>query len=422
MPNSKTRRRNRPDAEPGIDLERLTPTQRRLLGLMHDPEASWDTAVWVGAIRSGKGVGAALGLMSYARAMAGRHGAGLEHLICGQTVGGFLRNNEAYLLDAAALLGMQCQYRGGLNHRISVDNGLFSLLPFGGGNRRSHALLRGTTAHSAWIDEATLCDPVFVDTADERCSFGDSRMVLTTNADAPGHWLRERLDAAPPSWVLLESDFWENPHYSDKRRKSLLSRTADSAHRHRSVDNVWAAAEGRIIPLEDEHLLAADAPHPEPWGRVYLDPGTAGTTAALLFVELPDGRQLVADEYYHRGETAGRLTDEQHLRRIAERWHIANLIIDPAGASMRAAASTLGLWPRRARNDFDLGVSITNNALYGGRLVVSRRCRRLIAEAASVVWNRRGTDVEPGQPDHALDCLRYGAVDNFPKYSLRGLA
>ena len=74
----------------------------------------------------------------------------------------------------------------------------------------------------------------------------------------------------------------------------------------RMVQNVWAANGGVIYPIDLSHVVEEAF---EPTGRVFLDAGTAGVTAALLYTERPGG-WLVADEYYHDAEQRG----------AADRW------------------------------------------------------------------------------------------------------
>lgn len=394
--------------EPPIKHSELNPSQLALLRAMRSGD--YDRAVWIGAVRSGKSAGAVVTLHDIAlRAMIDGEGTG-NYIVGGATAGSAERNNLDYLIYAAEQLGLSPRLRGGkAPHLDCGPMGRFYI--FGGGNARSYMTVRGMTAHSAYIDEATLCDRRFIETCWQRCSFAGSRMILTANADSPLHWIkRDIIDAAPPRTLLLTTDFRENRHYSEERRQALLSLNPNTADYRRAILNQWAAEEGLIIPVPAEAMVSETF---EPAGDVVMDPGTASVCAALLLVRRDYG-WLVADEYYWDGDRMGRRTDEGHLRDIVRRWKIHRLVIDPAGASMRAQAAMMGYFPERARNDFDEGVQVANNAIHAGNLRINQGCHNLLGELGSYRWNPAGTAPVSTSPDHAADCLRYAAMDKFP--------
>ena len=397
---------------PLVRLDALNPSQNRILSLAKDSSL----IVWSGAVRSGKGVGTAVWLASLALARFAETARPANFICAGATVGSFLANNEEYIHDICAQAGVESRFATQPTHRIVLAlNGarIASLRVYGGGNARSHFSLRGLTAHSAWIDEATLCHENFVRTAIQRCSFADSRVVLTTNAGTPTHYIkRDYIDTR--SAILLETDFHENIHYSAERRSEMLALNPHTADYARAIQNRWAADEGAIIPILPEHCDDATyEPSSLKGGEVYLDPGTAGTTAALLLVPTAYG-WLVADEYYHDGARVGRLTDEEHLRRISARWAVRRLTIDPAAASMRAQATRMGMFNAMAKNEFEAGVQSANNALHAGRVRIRSSCRNLLSESGGYIWNAGGTAPIVGAPDHLMDCLRYACHDKYP--------
>ena len=159
-------------------------------------------------------------------------------------------------------------------------------------------------------------------------------------------------------------------------------------------------------------------------GDVFLDPGTAGTTAAILVARTGPKTRLALDEYYHIGDEMGRLTDDEHLRRLRTRkgWAIQRLIVDPESANMRAQAGQMGFDVTQARNEFNEGVQITNHALYSGAMTIHERCQNLIDESASYIWNITEERPMAGVPDHLMDCLRYACRKYWPAYRAMLLA
>ena len=394
-------------------IQDLLPTQRELLRAVR--AGDHDLLIWIGAIRAGKGVGSAVALIDAAirNAMNGADIRQNQFVVGGATQSSFLRNNEGYLFAAAQLAGLQWAYRGsakGLGAHLELGPGIARFFVFGGENSRSFYPVRGLTLRGAWLDEVTLMDDLFFTTCIERFSFDDAFMIATSNAGSPLHWLKtDWIDNAPETTLNLQSSFDENRYYSDVRRERLRALDPNTPNYRRALLNEWAPDSGLIIPIPPDALTDEEY---EPRGDVYLDPGTAGTTAALLFVRRSYG-WLVADEYYHIGDRQGRLTDEAHLDVLQSRWRINRLVIDPAGASMRQAAAARGLAPRYANNEFEAGIQVVNNALHRGVVKIAPRCRELQMECASYKWNERERMPEVG-PDHLADCLRYGAIDKFP--------
>lgn len=402
-----------------IALDALNPSQREILRL-------WDDSaiiLWVGSVRSGKGVGSSVTVVHDALARFRKTLRPSTYILAGATSGSFMANNAEYLYDASSHFGLDARYTTSeAQPRIELALAgrlVASLRIYGAGNARSHFSLRGLTAQSAWIDEATLCHPDFIRTAFQRCSFADSRLLMTTNAAAPtNHIKRDWIDSSPAGLAVLETDFHENVHYADERRDILLSTNPHTADYARAIRNQWAGDEGQIIPILPEHYDDTTLVQNRK-GDVFLDDGTAGTTAAILFVRTPYGH-LAADEYYHDGQRRGRLTTEQHLIEITRRWEIDRLFIDRAAAGMKAQASRMGYFPRNSKSEFEPGVQSANNALYSGKIKVkSKACPNLISEAGGYVWSPSERAPIPTAPDHLMDCLRYAARELYPaSYSM----
>ena len=404
------------DAPTGI--QSLLPTQRKLLQAVQSGD--YRLFIWVGSIRSGKGVGAAYSLVSQA-VDARMRGVAFDdntYIVAGHTQGSFINNNGAYLYQAARRYGLDCVFKkssGGHTGHYELGPGWARFMLYGGGDQASYQSLRGLTARAAWIDEITLVDEMFFTTARERLSFDESFTICTSNSGTPAHWLfADYLDGEVDGVLSLETDFDENIYYSDKQREWLKGLNPNTANYRRAILNEWVPDEGLIIPIDEKSIVRG---HVDVVlrGTVSIDPGVASVTAALIVVPYR-GKLLVAQNYYHRGDREGRLTDEQHLNAILGRWRADRLIIDPSGAPMRALAMQKGYYAAEGKNDKELGWQVVNNALYAGELFVHESCKELLMEAAAYRFNPRETMPEVGA-DHLMDCLRYAAVDLFPAYA-----
>ena len=392
-----------------LDLLNPTPTQKLI-----ERELVFGTrdVCVIGTARAGKGVAAVKGMVLRSQ-MHREMGIGSgDYLLIAQSVGAIHRNSKAYFADVCRQLGYPFRTRGNPDPHFDVNGARF--FTFGGSNADAAGKMQGITAMDAWIDEATLVREDVYEASTYRLSFADSRVLLTSNAGSPFSWVKTTFVDSPSDSVLgLEVFADENFHYSQERWDYIRrNNSPSSAMYKRMVQNVWAANGGVIYPIDLSHVVEEAF---EPTGRVFLDAGTAGVTAALLYTERPGG-WLVADEYYHNASMAGQLTDGQHIDRIIARgWQPIGWDSDPAAASFKAELRRRGYPVRNALNEVLEGIQCGLNALFSGALRINRwRCPQLLRELAGLIWNPMTDKPQEGLPDHAADAFRYGNRRLFP--------
>ena len=392
-----------------LDLLNPTPTQKLI-----ERELVFGTrdVCVIGTARAGKGVAAVKGMTlrsQYHKEMG--IGSG-DYILIAQSVGAIHRNSKAYFGDVCKQLGIPFRTRGAPDPHFDVGGAKF--YTFGGANADAAGKMQGLTAMDRWVDEATLCREDVYEASDYRLSFEDSRTIVTSNAGSPWSWVKELLvDKPNPDVLALEVFADENFHYSQTRWERIKrNNSPHSAMYKRMVQNVWAANGGVIYPIDLSHVVEEAF---EPTGRVFLDAGTAGVTAALLYTERPGG-WLVADEYYHDASKEGQLTDGQHIEGIIRR--VGNPLswdVDPAAASFKAELRRRGHPVRNALNEVLEGIQCGLNALFAGWLKINRwRCPQTLRELAGLIWNPMTDKPQEGLPDHAADAFRYGNRRLFP--------
>ena len=402
-----------------LDLLNPTPTQKLI-----ERELLFGTrdVCCIGTARAGKGVAAVKGMVLRSQ-MHKEMGIGSgDYMLVAQTAKAIHVNSGAYFQDVCRQLGYAFKKVTTPFEHYLVNGARFLL--YGGGNSGDDGRFQGATIMDAWIDEATRVREDVYEAVTYRLSFADSRIVLTSNAGSPFSWVKTTFVDVPSDPELakereknllsLEVFADENFHYSQERWGYIKRNNAPtSAMYKRMVQNVWAANGGVIYPIDLTHVV--DEPF-ELTGRVFSDAGTAGITAALLYVPRgPDG-WLVADEYYHDASKEGQLTDDQHVDRILARgWIPISWDGDPAGASFLAVLRRRGIPTRRALNDVLEGIQCGLNALFGGLLKINRwRCPELLRELAGLIWNPMTDKPQEGLPDHAADTFKYGNRRLFP--------
>ena len=221
-----------------------------------------------------------------------------SYLLAGSTAGSFARNNEEYLVDISQQAGLSFKFINDTKPHYDMGPGMAKFYLFGGGNKRSYYSARGATVHSAWVDESTSVMSNLLTRWWRGAPSGTHWSSSPHNADKPNHWLKTKyIDTPGEKTKLIYTDFDENKHYSETRRQDLKKLNPNTPNYKRAILNIWAGADGLVIPISPEHCTDE---YYQPAGDVIMDPGTASVTAALLWVPTTYG-WLIADEYYWEG-------------------------------------------------------------------------------------------------------------------------
>ena len=88
------------------------------------------------------------------------------------------------------------------------------------------------------------------------------------------------------------------------------------------------------------------------------------------------------------------------------------MIVDPSAASFMEALRQRGWQVVKADNDVADGIRVTADLLRQRRIVLCRPCRDCLREMALYCWDERtGRDAPRKEHDHAMDEMRYFAMD-----------
>ena len=259
---------------------------------------------WLGATGSGKTAGLAqdITLLSIRDRDYG-YGSGMN-ILMGQTVGQLKRNIGGYLKDVCKQLGVPCK---GERRRGLLFLSWPAMKLFAGGKDGDAARVQGFDATSFWADEVSLIREDAFQAATLRMRYPQGKLLMSTNAGSPFHWVKSTFFEKTPEWCLsVENALMTKPALCPEQRDWILGSFISGHIRARMLDNVWAPAGGAIYPIDLTHVV--EEPF-EPVGRVFLDAGTAGVTAALLHVT--QGRRLAGGR---------RVLPRRQQREAANRW------------------------------------------------------------------------------------------------------
>lgn len=374
-------------------------------------ESTARTNLWHGPIRSGKTVASILRWITY---MSGRPTGNL--MMIGKTLTTLQRN---ILMPMEDLLGAR-----NVKHSVSKKEAVIcgrTVMLEGANDEGAEGKIRGLTLAGAYGDEVTLWPESFWVTLMGRLSEPGAQFFGTTNTDSPFHWLKVRvidragdLDFAHFPFALKDN-LTLSPEYI-----ASISAEYTGMFYKRFIQGLWVMAQGAIFDAWSDALEVDPADLDRLlWHDEYVTIDY-GTTNPCVFLRCGVARgstieAAVLDEYYWDSAKEERQkTDQQYaddLVAFIGGRPVRGVIVDPSAASFIAELRGRGLPIMTADNAVLDGIRLTSSWMASGRLKVSKKCRDLIREIGSYVWDERaqlrGEDAPLKKNDHACDALRY---------------
>ena len=387
-----------------------------------------------GAVRAGKTSVMSLSFLLWAMGNFERRNFG----ICGKTVSSAERNVIQPLQNVAYLAqnGFALEYtRSG--HVLTVARGkrVNTFYVFGGRDESSYMLIQGVTLAGVLLDEAALMPRSFVEQALARCSVDGAKLWFNCNTDIPEHWFRkewlEKLEQKNATHIHFLMD--DNPSLSEDTRAMYKSLYAGVFYR-RYILGEWTAGDGIVYDMFDPDACTYEDGD-KPQGLRYTadraitcDYGTANPTVFLDIYD--DGETVWVDDEYRWDsrdlERCGRQkTDGEYAADLegfmgSDPQFLCPVVVDPSAASFIAELQRRGVSVRRADNDVLNGIRRVSQLLARRALKINRRCRGLIGELQSYVWDAKaaamGVEKPVKQQDHGPDALRYYVNTCLPKW------
>ena len=393
-------------------MVRFSKKQRQVLSWWRD--GRWEAVICDGAVRSGKTFSMGVSFFLWAQ----RTFQGRQLALCGKTISALRRNLLTELVPYLRRLGMVCRETRSENALTVRFNGRTNrYLLFGGRDESSAALIQGCTLAGVLLDEAALMPRSFVEQALARCSVPGSRFWFNCNPEGPQHWFYREwiLKAAERRALYLHFTMEDNPALPPAIRARYESAYSGVFYR-RFVLGEWTAARGLVYDFFDARR---DSPPPpaEPFAkwRVSVDYGTANPASFGLWGLLDGTWYRVAEEYYDSRREGRQRTDAEYveaLGRLAGDRAIERVIVDPSAASFIETLRRAGYRVVKADNDVADGIRVTADLLKRREVVICRTCGDCLREMALYCWDERGgRDAPRKENDHAMDDLRYFAMD-----------
>jgi hypothetical protein len=245
------------------------------------------------------------------------------------------------------------------------------------------------------------------------------------------YWLRSQ---EPPPLVVHRIHWRDDPDkddawYEAERRKLALPHVIAQ-----ELDISYEGSlEGRIYPefAVDTHVADIGFDY-----RLTVwtgwDFGIADPTSVVWCQVTPDDELRIIDEIEDAGKIADyyaaetqRMDREEtpYPRKVVEHWgDTAGSARNSQGGSWIADLAVQGIHVRHRPQNVTEGVALVRRRMVKGRgpggIVVSRRCKKLIAALEAYRWDPRGKDKDVPLHDwtsHLCDALRYAVVGRFSR-------
>ena len=391
---------------------RFSPKQRQVLTWWQT--GRWQALICDGAVRSGKTFCMGLSFFLWAQ----HDFNGRQFALCGKTVGALRRNLLTELVPCLRRIGMEVRENRTANTLTVVYAGHRNqFLLFGGKDASSAALIQGSTLAGLLLDKTALMPRAFVEQAVARCSVRGSRLWFNCNPEGPEHWFyKEWIEKAESRGALrLHFTMEDNPGLPPEIRQRY-ERLYTGVFYRRFVLGEWAAAQGLVYDFFDPDKDAAEVPDgPFSAWRVSVDYGTVNPLSMGLWGEKNGVWYRVEEVYYDSRREGRQKTDAEYaemLEELVAGRDIQRVIVDPSAASFIETLRRKGWQVMKADNDVADGIRVTADLLRQRRIVLCRPCRDCLREMALYCGDERsGRDAPRKEHDHAMDEMRYFAMD-----------
>ena len=388
---------------------KLSPKQRQVMLWW---QKNYDAIICDGAVRSGKTF--CMGVAFLLWAMTCFHGR--QFALCGKTIGALRRNLLYDALPEVERVGVRCEERRSENSFTLRWGGRSNrFLLFGGQDEGSAALIQGVTLAGLLLDEAALMPRSFVEQACARCSVPGSKLWFNCNPEGPEHWFYREwiLKAEERRALYLHFTMEDNPGL-DEAVRERYQRLYSGIFYRRFVLGEWVTAEGRVYDFFDRRRDAAPVPpgRMEAW-RVSVDYGTVNPTSMGLWGRRNGVWYRVKEFYYDSRREGRQKTDAEYvrdLRALCGGKRVERVIVDPSAASFLAALRQAGFPVKAADNRVLDGIRVTAGMLREGKIILCEPCKDCLREMGLYCWES-GKEVPRKENDHAMDDLRYFAMD-----------
>jgi PBSX family phage terminase large subunit len=277
-----------------------------------------------------------------------------------------------------------------------------------------------------WMEEATRFTEADLNEILARMrgtAAGWRQIILSTNPDAPTHWIKTRLMDRQEA-VVYRSTAADNPYNPGEYLDILKQMTG--IQRLRLLEGKWIQAEGVVYPNWDMENVTTEAEYNSDLDLFlavddgYVFGGGPGTASyhprVFLFMQpTPIGGVNVVDEYYATGE----MSETSIANVLAKPYKFPYVAyVDSSAAELKARLWNANVQTVGATHPVHEGIKNLRRMICDGNGVrlfrIHPRCVNLNRELSSYRYDDASSVANIGEPkplkidDHGADAARYG--------------
>jgi len=372
--------------------------------------------MWEGAVRSGKTIASIVRWLGFVR-----YSPHDKFLMAGRTERTLKRNILDVIKD---ICGHDFKYNVGMGEGKLFGKTIYMA---GASDERAQEKIRGMTLGGAYCDEITLYPESFFKMLLSRLSLKGAKLFGTTNPDSPYHWFKTQyLDRAGELDLIsfkftLDDNLTLNLDYVENLKKEYTG-----IWYKRFIEGEWVLADGLVYDMfdPDKHVITLPEDTKLKKHIIGVDYGT-NNPCVFLAIGYDDykGDLYIVDEYYWDSKkTVRQKTDGEYANDFVSfaGKHGTNIAyVDPSALSFINELKRKGVAVYEADNAVLDGVRFVGTLLQNNKLKINAKCKNVIREFASYVWDakaqQRGEDKPLKENDHAMDALRYAIYTRFGK-------
>jgi PBSX family phage terminase large subunit len=269
--------------------------------------------------------------------------------------------------------------------------------------------IRGMTSWGAYINEASVANELVFNEIRSRCSAPGARIIMDTNPDRPGHWLkRDFIDKSDQKTIAsfawkLDDNCFLTKRYIENIKKS----TPPGAFYERDINGAWVSPEGLVYSdFDTDNWIDSDA---LPAIREYfagLDFGWEHAGALILAGTGTDGRTYIIRAWSAKHRALGDWAEI--LACVTAEYGELPVYCDSARPDMISELANMGFDAVNAKKDVLLGIGYTASLIHTKSLKV---CRDGVgddfrSEIESYAW-KSDADEPIKKNDDLMDAMRY---------------
>ena len=289
------------------------------------------------------------------------------------------------------------------------------LLPFGGRDEGSAALIQGVTPAGILLDEVALM-PAACRTVARPLQRAEKQAMVQLQPRGALALVLPRVDFEAQERKALHLHFTmeDNPSLT-REIVERYERMYSGVFHRRFILGEWVHAEGLVYDFFDESYIKE--PPGDKFERFVIscDYGTVNPASFGLWGKLDGVWYRIKEFYYDSRREKRQKTDAEYLldlKALAGGRKIESVVVDPSAASFMELLRREGFSVLPAENDVLSGIRITADLLKSGKIVISPSCEDSIREFGLYSWSESATgrDAPKKENDHAMDDIRYFAA------------